>query len=580
MRVLATQSDVSQYITVLLCSVAYWLRHEAGAVKQVLPSALTGVLAQAVDAGEEFCRQHRVPVKNYRSYVKLLIAAQPPSGVMDNALDAHLADLRQALPSIKQNHSISDVALITLNRLRLWHRNGSPSTLEAVRSSLTQLGLPAILVNAFRTDTADISPLVKALQNIVKRLTGAAGLNVPLNQIPTLRDRYPGIWAEYLEIKRDINIAYKTTLRDWVRDQGGQVSVDAARKHFDSIGMPHRLPRGFKGLIGETGNLFTEDGAELKTYNGGTVTQVDPQAVIEMNPKYDPKLDNVTGVKGNWVFKATLTTTRAKDGEPNVQYYYTGNRILKNREHKFGLVDKLIAKETRMVASWRRDLKAHPADRKIMAAQCEIIYETCARVGGKDAMNRTGSTFGLTTLTVGHVRTVGQTLILEYEGKDSARQKHVLKPETPWMREVIRIIKILCKNRRRKDPLWHWEETDYNAARLRAYFRQVSGIADASPHKLRHLRGTRLARTELGLASAALGSKRRVDQRAVDAAFKDALTTVGKLLGHVKGIGGAQTTVWTTACKNYVDIVVMTDFYSQFKDLGVRVPAWLAKLRG
>jgi glucan phosphorylase len=62
--------------------------------------------------------------------------------------------------------------------------------------------------------------------------------------------------------------------------------------------------------------------------------------------------------------------------------------------------------------------------------------------------------------------------------------------------------------------------------------------------------------------------------------IKAALTNVGRILGHVKGVGVEQKTVWTTAAKNYVAPIVMEEFYLRFKDLGVRPPSFLAKLKG
>jgi DNA topoisomerase IB len=299
-----------------------------------------------------------------------------------------------------------------------------------------------------------------------------------------------------------------------------------------------------------------------------------------MNPEYDPKKDNLPGRNGNWVFKAILPTKDAQ-GRNNEQYFYTGTKLSQNRAHKFDLVQKLIAKETKMVSTWRRDLMGKNQTNQILAAQCELIYDTCARVGGVGNANRNGQTFGLTTLSVGNVKRRGTTLVLDYLGKDSVQQRHILKPETPAMRKVISVLQMLIADRSRKEPLWDYDGTVYNANKLRLYFRQVTGIADASPHKLRHVRGTRLASTELDLAFAAITrAKKAPTQRAVDDAFKDALTNVGRILGHVKGVGSEQKTVWTTAAKNYVDVGVMTDFYAKFADFGVRAPSFLAKLKG
>jgi hypothetical protein len=407
-------------------------------------------------------------------------------------------------------------------------------------------------------------------------------LYVPLEQQTELRKKNPSVWSEYLAIRRELNAMYRQELRDFVRDRGGSAPVEDARRYFEQRGIPHRLPKGFDGLVGEDGNLLTKHGKPLKTGIGGDVNNIDPAARIVMNPKYDPKLDS-TGKKGdgNWVFKAILPTKKAGTDRNNEQYFYTGDRHLKNRAAKFDVVEKLLACEERMVRAWRKDLMGKDWERQILAAQCELIYETCARVGGRDNQNRNGQTFGLTTLTVGHVKKRGNSLILDYVGKDSAQQRHILKPETPAMRKVIAVILDLCESKKRKDLLWEKDGIVFNANRLRTYFRQISGVPDASPHKLRHLRGTRLARTELELVSEKLAKRRGgVDQRSVDAAFKEALTTVGKLLGHVKGVGTEQKTTWTTAAKNYIDPSVMIEFYEQWRSSGVRPPAFLAKLKG
>lgn len=570
------QTPVHQYVNTLLCSVVYWMRHHARS-KNPLPQSLKPTLEGSMGSALAFLNSHDVPLAPYKAYTASLY--HDPTESSEERLATHLDDLRRALPELKRDHSVEPDTLSVINALRTWHNNESPVALERIRASLTTLGAPDALLQQFRSERAPTGPLLKILKDVVKRLTGTSGIDVPLDRIPELRDAQPDLWKEYLAARKELNLATRAEIRDLVRSQGGPQDIQTVRSHLDDLGLPHRLPRGFKGLVGESGNLLTSAGEALKTYNGGDVTSIDPQAIVEMNPDYSPA-KNVDGAKGNWVFKATLTTRRAGDDRPNVQYFYTGVQISTRRAGKFDVVDRLIARETRMVARWRRDLKSGKLEDQIRAVQCELIYETCARVGGVDAQNRSGRTYGLTTLTCGHVRKIGTSIVLDYVGKDSAAQKHTIRPVTPVLKECIRILQALREGKARKDLLWTHDGVYYNAIKLRAYFRAVSGVPDASPHKLRHLRGTRLARTELDMASSALLSKRKQpDQRAVDAAFKDAVTTVGRLLGHVKGIGSAQTTVWTTAAKNYVELNTMTDYYERFKAYGVRIPTWLLRIK-
>lgn len=595
MRILSAPTPVSvpvatstqSYLTFLLCSVVYWLRVGAGAQKDRLPASILSVFRESLTGAEAFCKSAKIPIRPLRAYANLLLTdtdVKAAGGVdaVSVSLLTHLKDLGNASVALRRLPDITDLELQTINRARLWHRSENVSTLEALRSAAGKLNIPKIVVNQFAVDQRDPKPLVRALQVVVKRLTGTTGLHVPLEKQAELRTSKPAQWSEYLAVRRELNVMYKQELRDFVRDRGGSATVGDAESYFNTRGIPHRLPKDFDGLVGEDGNLLTRHGVPLKTGTGGDVNNIDPAAKITMNPKYNPKLDASGGKgDGNWVFKTTLPTKKAGTERNNEQYFYTGDRHLQNRAAKFDVVDKLLDREVQMVARWRRDLLGKDWERQILAAQCELVYETCARVGGKGNANRSGNTFGLTTLLVANVKKRGTSVVLDYVGKDSAQQRHILKPETPAMRKVIKLVLALCEEKTRKDLLWHDHGVEFSAVKLRNYFRTVSGVPDASPHKLRHLRGTRLARTELTVVSEKL-SKRRggADQRSVDAAFKEALTNVGKLLGHVKGVGSEQKTTWSTAAKNYIAPVVMDEFYAQWKAQGVRPPAFLAKLKG
>lgn len=580
MRILAAINPTTAYINVLLASVVYWIKRDEGLDVTDVTKEFKHDWLASIRPGAAFCRDHNISALGYQAYNKLLLhRPDPDAETLQNALADHLRSLYKAMPELRKDPSITDAQLKLINTIRLWHNNRSDSALAAIRAAIGKLGVPGSIMDEFRIEQVDVAPLLDRIRRVVKQLTGKAGLHVPLEMVAELRDANPELWKRYLEARKQLNVIYKEELRDFVRQRGGNVDVDDARSYLKSRGIPSRLPEGFVGKVGEDGNLLTKNGHPLKTGVGGDVVNLDPAAKIVMNPDYDPANDKA-GVKGNWVFKAVLPTKKAGSDRNNEQYFYTGDKHLENRSKKFGLVEELLKNERRMVTAWRADLLGKNLERSIVAAQCELAYETCARIGGKDNMNRNGQTYGLTTLLVGNVKRRGQDIILDYIGKDSVRQRHVLKPETPVMRKIIAIIKMLAEDQPRRALLWEHDGVEYNAARLRAYFRKVSGVAEASPHKLRHLRGTRLARTALDEVSVKLKAKRKIDQRTVDAAFKEAMTTVGSILGHVKGVGAEQKTVWTTAAKNYVDPSVMDEFYEQWRAAGVRPPGFIAKLRG
>ena len=580
MKILSSTSGSVAYSTVLLTSALYWLRVAAGATATAFPPNLKSTYITAVAEGEAFCRQYKIPVKGYRAYTKWLTTSGPDEGdELATLLLDHLADLRLALPKMKQDHQIDDIELQTINALRLWHKTENPATLDKIVSNIGKMGLPALLVNEFKAEGHDAAPIMAELQKLVKKLTGVVGTHVKLDLVAAIREKKPDLWKQYLALRRDLSLIYKSALRDIVRDNNGVIDLKEAVKQLDKLGVPHQLPKGFDGKIGEDGNLLTKDGSPLKTATGGDVKNLDPNAKIVMNPTYDPKKDLVAGIKGNFVFKAILPQSKSGVGEPAVQYYYTGTKVLQSRDKKFALVEKLIAKEANISKRWRKDLLGKDLAKKILAAQCEIVYDTCARIGTVGNTNSKGATQGLTTLMVGNVKKVGNNRVLDYIGKDSVHHRHILKPETPFMREVIKVLDLLCEGEIRKSILWWRDGKEFNANRLRQYFRLVTGEPDATPHDLRHLRGTRLALTNLTLASERLAKRKNITQSMVDVAFKDALTEVGRILGHVKGVGAEQKAVWSTAAKNYVAVTVMVDFYAKYLPLGIRTPAFLAKLK-
>lgn len=576
MRILSSRTTTSAYIFALLCSTVYWLRVAAGAKTYCLPKNLVAELQKIMPDAEAFCKQHGIPIRSFRSYFTWIAAKAPDTGdKLNTLLFDHLKSLQGSVTQLRTDSDITSEELSVISQIRTWHRSESAATLESLRTKVSSLGMPSILLPYFKAETQDPAPLVNDLRALVKTMTGKAALQVPLEDTASLRESKPALWAQYLALRKNLVLMYKQELREYVRDSGGPVDIAAARKHFVSLGIPSQLPHDFVGLVTETGSLLTSDGQVLKTHTGGDVSVIDPQAKITMNPKYDAALDKVPGKnKGNWVFKAVLPTINAASGAENTQYFYTGNRMSQTRQHKFGVVQKLVAREAQMVRAWRRDLMGKDWDKKIKAAQCELVYETCARVGGSRS-----ETFGLTTLLVGNIKRKGTSIVIEYVGKGNASQRHIVKPETPALRQVIAVLETLCEGRVRKDLLWQYEGRKYTVLKLRDYFRQVSGVPEATPHKLRHLRGTRLATSELEETKAALLKRKTITQTLVDTAFKAALTTVGKLLGHVKGIGVAQVAVWSTAAKNYVEPSVMTDFYESFLSYGVRVPAFLLKIK-
>lgn len=578
---------VMGYLFMLLVSTIYWMRANHGE-RPLIPQALEEDMIKALYQGGEFCKFYGLGQGNYHKYFDWLLAQKAPDkgGELDGLLMQHLDDLKKVMLHIKRDSSVSRLELDVLNAFRSWHNNmESASAIDVIRKKIGLIpAIPKTAIVFLRAKVDDATADIEAAKELVFKLTGKKGsTHVSMVDIPALRENKPELWKEYLAVKKRLTQVYKSTLMNHVRDNGGiPLDVEGVRKHFNDLGIPHGLPpKTFKGKIDDVGTLYTTGGKKLKS------TAIAHDAVVTPNPKYDPAKDAVGGEKDlNFYMQVTLPTKNA-DGEHNVQYIYTQEKADANRAAKFQLVKEMLGKEKQMVANWRKDLMrirgAAPGEelweRKVLAAMCEITYLTAIRVGGKGNKNLTGDTYGLSTLKVGWVKRRGESIILDYVGKKSVQQTHKIAPAAPPEKQVINVINALAEGKRRTEDLWTYGRAVYSAAKLNAYLKEVSGLNDATIHKVRHLRGTGITLQILpGIAEALHKKRGGVNQSIVDKEFKLAMTKVGKLLGHVKGVDGGQTIQWSTAANSYVDPSVMKDFYEQFSDSGVRPPTWLTKL--
>jgi hypothetical protein len=471
------------------------------------------------------------------------------------------------MTEIKGTHEITYDEIDAINTTRLWHSNKSPSALEKIRKLLARLHAPATIQRGFSTEIKNQAPYVEKLKDIVKKITGKEATYVPMDKVPEYREKNQELWKEYLAAKRAVDGVYKNALQNYVTDIGSPQPINEVREHLESQGIEHRLPHeGFTGLIGADGRLYTKHGDLIVP---GIPSH---EAKIIENRSYDPEKDKSPDNRDrNFVFTTILPTKNAK-GESNTQYYYTDTKQKQKDVHKFDVVQQMLKIEKKIVGAWRKDLMQHDDEaKKIMATQCEITYLTAMRIGGKDNENKKGKTYGLTTLLVGNVKRKGNAIVLEYIGKDSAQQSHKITPDTKFEDEVIHVINVLIAGKKRAELLWENEGVVYGDSKLRAYFKTVCSVPGATPHKIRHMRGTRLAMQELPKLQEKLLSKRNLTQSTVDSEFKASITKIGKLLGHVRGIGGEAVPTWSTALANYIDPGVVKDFYSAFEDRGIRM---------
>lgn len=568
-----TEDPVAAFLFIWAVSTIAWMRHN-DKKKPLIPDTLRGDFSKAITESSKFIRHYEIPPVSVSKYFTSLEYGVADLSDTKETLDAALASVRGAMKRISSDKNVTFDEIALLKAELAWNSTQNPTQLTMIRKLVTRIRMPIALQKEFSADVEVQTPYVEKLKEIVKQLTGKPGTYISMVDAPKYRESKPELWKAYLAAQKPINTIYKQELHNYLTSSNSlHAPIKDVRKHLESKGVVHRLPaKELDGRIDAEGRIYTNDGARILG-----VPAVESK--IRMNPAYDPQKDAETGKNNNWVFQTTLPTKDAK-GNNNTAYYYTEDKKKINKGHKFEIVQKMLAQEDKIAKRWRKDLASKDALVAIPAAQLEISYLTAARIGGADNENKHGKTYGLTTWLVGNVKKRGDSIIFDYIGKDSVHQTHKISPATPSEERVIFIVNKLVQGKKRADPLWEFGGHLFNDSKLRAYFKTVCTIPGATVHKIRHLRGTRLAEKVLTpLQESLLKQKKPVTQAQVDKEFKAALTKVGELLGHVRGVSGEAKATWSTASQSYIDPSVQIEFYQAFEDYGIRVPRFLEKMK-
>lgn len=556
----ALPNQTQAFISILVAAAVFYLNKEQGK-KPYLPVKLKTKFVGWAKQAEGFVSKYKLNGSAFRKFV-LMMAEQKATDALDEACDDLVDSFKSHYRNIEKDVSISADQLQMLKDSIIWFNSASPSALTRIRKNMNKVGLSSELMEEFRQDTESQEPYVKAIKPVVKKLTGKEGTKIPLELLKEIREKAPeALYKRYLDLRKTINSIYKNELLNLVRDNNGKpIDVDKARKALEKKKMIHNLPQGFEGLIGEDGQLYTKEGKRIDGV---------PQYPVRMNPNYDPKSDN-----GN-VFTVILPTTDAA-GKNNVQHFYTTEYRRNKTSQKFETVNVLIKNKDKYRKHWLQDMRSKNDDVRIPSTIVELSFLTCARIGTPGNATKGGRTQGLTTLDAGNVKKRSSSRVLDYIGKDGVHQRHVIAPITTENRLIVNLLDELVEGKQRKDLLFEKDGKRYTAAVVRQYFKRVTGL-DVGMHKIRTLRGTVLAQDILENLSQKLSSKKELNQTLVDREFKAAITKVGELLGHVRGVGSDQKVTWATASQSYIDPEVQQAFYARFADKGVRLPSFLRK---
>lgn len=453
-----------------------------------------------------------------------------------------------------------------LRTFATYYKSSSDNALKAL-SKLSGLLEDDYIQGYFSTEDIDQAPVRQDLATLVKKL-GGTGIGLTLEQSKDAKERDPARYKQYLDLRRQFTLAWKSAIGNFVRSTGNiTVPLADVLKHLKSKGIEHGMPTGFTGRIDAHGNWYTIYGDKI---DGGAPSVV-MFPTVRMNPAFSPE--------SPWVFQAMRTDGTAGN------YFYTTEYKKQAAEEKFAAVASFDPEKARK--RWLPLIKAFkPNDPKpecVAALILEILYQTSNRIG--TSMNKTSPKeggFGICTLMVGHFypQPDGSVRFI-YLGKDSVKTvANIKKTDSPVHRLVCDAVNALAEGKKPREPLFTYalKNNTYRPIQpgfVNRLFRQCAGSQDLTVHKLRTARGTAMFQEYINTL---FEKKKKLDAKGVMEQWKKAGEVVGKQLNHVRrSAEGTASVQPMTSLKNYIDPSMQVQLFQHY---GVPIPTYLEKILG
>jgi hypothetical protein len=408
--------------------------------------------------------------------------------------------------------------------------------------------------------------LIDQMKVIVKKLTGKPGERFTVEQAKALTnhadEKKKALYKQYLALNSAAKKIFNAHLNNLLRASGkNMIDFSVARQQLAKRGLARiYLPTGFEGNIGLYRGkvaLFTSAGNAIQGMPAWTAT-------IYMNAGYDADADT-----GGYVFKIK---------DPNQQEetpFYTITTKAANRTARFDLVKTTIDNVDTYRAKWVKDIMgAEDGLTQACAVMVELIYETQARIGDPKNSVNGESTYGLSTLLASHVKLEGTSKIhFSYPGKKGVPQDHVFVAKGTTGRKVISVVKAMLKGK--KDEAYVFTQgirkTRVTAKNVNDYMKSLGLVI--GPHKLRHVRGTIVAKALIDGSMKTFKPTGRTAQSEAEKYFKGEIAEkTAHMLGHKKGDGEA---LWSTSVSAYISPDVSASF---FERRNLRTPEFIQKL--
>lgn len=525
--------------------------------------------------------------------------------VYDNLLKAAITDsvsifvvaFRKGLNSGRIKHDGSSTTSATrdvlppiLTLLSTPTSESAFATLQRRIGGLGSSALSAAYVKNAKESVESPDSITEKLKALVKKYAKIDGTTIPTEQLKTLRDKYPEDIREYGRLKRQLSVSNSALIRSAVVD----VLAATNTKGKDYISL-QQLAKWMKehGIKNSTihPGLFKSkflginiDGKLVDNRGIRVVGSENPQhsATVEVNPNYNPN----PSVKGNnWIF-SVHTGKSVNRAQPE-------DVIAAKRGQKFDRIDTKVDDLEAVARKWRTKMidigpKTNIEDTKVVYPYfAEYLYQTSSRVGsGTSGKTGDTTTYGAGNFMVSAVKKSSKGLIaIKYHIKGAKEQDFLLatsQAEADDKKAVSKLIEFMqekMKDKAVNEVLFsvadrHGEPERMNTSDFSRWLQTVAGI---KPHDVRSLRGTKIASEVLPPAAEKvkkLLATKPLAENAVNKIFEEAVTEVGKRLGHVRRSKGEEMTTPATAISYYISPKLMIAWW---REVGYAPPTKVVK---
>lgn len=516
-------------------------------------SAVRRKINMWVRDSREFFKRFGFGTRESEAAANILVAQNHEENDKFDDLVTKLIDgFRTKKNAMKAEMDIDAQQLKMFNDIRLYFQKDSAAASRSIAKNVSMFR-DTDLTAMFVEEIPDTSNTQKAVEDLVQKYGKTSGIQMPADVLKQWQDEAKKRGTklpqhmEYLKLNRELRESFKTFLMTTVRASGKPYLPIHEIIHLaKEQGIPHSLPKGFRGNIDDLGRFYTTEGLLMKS---------SPTGDVVMNPAYDPKKDNAYVCK----FKAV--------GGKDYLRGYTVDYVARQKKKNFGVVQDLTPKIKSLSNKWMVDVAKAPKSRNSVLACClEFIYQTGARPGDKNQATKGQQTFGATQLRVSHIVKLDDDLLhVKYLGaKSTELTEYIVRFRSTRLKKFGQAMQRLVEGKSKDDYIFEYQGKPFSGAMLKRYMTAIGFPKEVSAKKLRTAKGTGM------FMEAVKNSPFKGDGEWTDKQVNDWLNEqakkVGSQLGHTSG--GKITP--NTAIQNYIDPFIIENFANK---LGVRLAA-------